>query len=199
MLSNVRLFAAAAFTILFSFTVQAQNPAEVAVPPDAPAGATGAGDAAPQQHPTATVYSPGYETRLKIHKIASYATIPLFATELWLGQSLYNDPLGEQSKRGAHIAVGTGIIGLFGVNTVTGLWNLRESRNDPEGKKLRILHSVLMMIADGGFVATAATGPHGARRGFPAFPVNAGTHRALAFSSIGVGTAGYAIMLFGGR
>src|SRR5215471_4573871 len=39
---------------------------------------------APQQptaHPVATTYSEAYEVRLKIHKYASYATLPLFATE----------------------------------------------------------------------------------------------------------------------
>src|SRR5215471_17142415 len=47
---------------------------------------------APQQpatHPVATTYSDAYEVRLKIHKYASYATLPLFATELSLGESIY--------------------------------------------------------------------------------------------------------------
>src|SRR5215471_7438402 len=50
---------------------------------------------APQQpaaHPVATTYSDAYELRLKIHKYASYATLPLFATELALGDSIYSNP-----------------------------------------------------------------------------------------------------------
>ena len=71
-------------------------------------------------------YSHAYQTRLKIHKIASFAILPLFATELILGQSLYDD--GGSGKKDAHVAVGVGIGTLFGINTVTGVWNLLESR-----------------------------------------------------------------------
>ena len=71
-------------------------------------------------------YSQGYKTRLKIHKIASFAMLPLFATELILGQSLYDD--GGSGKKDAHVAVGVAIGTLFGINTVTGVWNLLESR-----------------------------------------------------------------------
>src|SRR5262245_25546612 len=95
---------------------------------------------APQQpaaHPVATTYSDAYEVRLKIHKYASYATLPLFATELALGESLYSNPDGG-AKKGIHGAVGAGIIGVFGVNAVTGIWNLWESRHDEHGRKLRI-------------------------------------------------------------
>src|SRR5512147_386210 len=40
----------------------------------------------------AVEYSDAYRMRAKIHRIASFATLPLFATEGVLGQSLYNDP-----------------------------------------------------------------------------------------------------------
>src|SRR5215475_9879481 len=86
---------------------------------------------APQQppaHPAATTYSNAYEVRLKIHKYASIATLPLFATELALGQSLYNNP-ETGAKKTAHAIVGTGIIGVFGLNTATGVWNLWEGRH----------------------------------------------------------------------
>src|SRR5262249_7691907 len=52
-------------------------------------------------HPPATTYTTGYEVRLKIHKYASWATIPLFATELALGQSLYNHPETGAKKNSA--------------------------------------------------------------------------------------------------
>ena len=87
----------------------------------------------------------------------SFAILPLFATELILGQSLYED--GGSSKKDAHVAVGVGIGTLFGINTVTGVWNLLESRKDPNGRKRRVIHSVLMLAADAGFVATAALAP----------------------------------------
>src|SRR5262249_17979188 len=75
-------------------------------------------------HPVAIQHSDAYQTRAKIHKYASFATLPLFAGELALGQSLFNSPDNSSGKRGLHAAVGAGIIGLFGLNTVTGSWNL---------------------------------------------------------------------------
>lgn len=159
----------------------------------------GAGNlpAPPQAHPAATVYSHGYEVRRNIHRYASFATLPLFATEFALGQSLYNDPANDNTRRSLHAAVGTGIIGLAGVNTFTGAWNLWGSRHDTNHRTLRILHGVLMMASDAGFVATAATAPSHGRHGSLTFDSNKVTHRNIALTSIGVGSAGYLLMLFG--
>jgi hypothetical protein len=148
----------------------------------------------PPSHPVATTYSDAYQVRLKIHKYASIATLPLFATELALGQSLYNTP-ETGGKKTAHGIVGAGIIGLFGVNTVTGVWNLWEGRNDPDGRKLKVIHSVLMLAASGGFVATWATAPS-IHRDSTVLTGNKALHRDLAVASIGVGTVGYVIMIF---
>jgi hypothetical protein len=135
-------------------------------------------------------YSHAYQTRLKIHKISSFAMLPLFATELILGQSLYND--GGSGKKDAHVAVGVGIGTLFGINTVTGVWNLLESRKDPNGRKRRVIHSILMLAADAGFATTAALAPDTEHGGDD----SRGAHRAAAITSIGLGTAGYLMMLF---
>jgi hypothetical protein len=135
-------------------------------------------------------YSQGYKTRLKIHKISSFAMLPLFATELILGQSIYNDP--DSGKKDAHVAVGVGIGTLFGINTVTGVWNLLESRKDPNGRKRRVIHSILMLAADAGFATTAALAPDTEHGGDD----SRGAHRAAAITSIGLGTAGYLMMLF---
>lgn len=175
---------------------QTQNP-PATTPPEPAAGQT-----APPVHPGAVTYSDGYQLRAKIHKYASFATLPLFATEVVLGQSLYNDTTNAESKKGAHIAVGTGIIGLFGVNAVTGVWNMVEDRHNPKGHKLRLVHGLLMLTANVGFVATAATGPHreGGHRSATLTPLSESDkalHRNLAFGSIAVGTVGYTIMLFG--
>jgi len=136
-------------------------------------------------------YSQAYKTRLKIHKISSFAMLPLFATELILGQSIYNDP--DSGKKDAHVAVGVGIGTLFGVNTVTGVWNLLESRKDPNGRKRRVIHSILMLAADAGFATTAALAPDTEHGGGDD---SRGAHRAAAITSIGLGTAGYLMMLF---
>ncbi len=145
-------------------------------------------------HTAAIQHSDAYLTRAKIHKYASYASIPLFAAELYLGQSLYNsaDP---QAHKGAHVLVGTGIIALFGVNTVTGAWNMfgEEGRSDKQDRTLKLVHGLLMMAADVGFVATVATGPHSHRTTIPSQSAKS-LHRNIAFTSIGLGAAGYTIM-----
>src|SRR4029077_17334424 len=140
-----------------------------------------------------------YQTRAKIHKYASFATLPLFGAELVLGQSLFNTPANAGGKRAAHAAVGAGIIGLFAVNTVTGAWNLfGEGRQDKEGRTLRLVHGLLMMAADAGFLATWASGPHSGRlRTALTFESDKTRHRDLAIASISVGTAGYLLMLLG--
>ena len=143
--------------------------------------------------PLAFEYSDAYRLRARIHKVASYATLPLVATEGVLGQSLYSDP--SSGKKDAHLAVAAGIGALFAVNTVTGVWNLVEARKDPVGRGRRLAHGLLLLGADAGFAATAALGPeseHGESNG------SRSTHRAVAFTSIGMATAGYLIMLFGG-
>ncbi|AMY07096.1 hypothetical protein LuPra_00263 [Luteitalea pratensis] len=79
-------------------------------------------------------YSEGYRTRARIHRVASFATLPLFVTEAFIGQSLYNEP--TDGKRDAHLVVAGGIGALFAVNTFTGAWNLLEARKDPHfGKR----------------------------------------------------------------
>jgi hypothetical protein len=148
--------------------------------------------------PSAIEYSEGYETRAKIHKYASFATLPLIGTEAILGQSLYNDPFSRTSaKRGAHIAVGTAITGLFAVNTVTGVWNLAEGWKDPHHKTLRLLHGFTMLGADVGFLAAYGTGPGG--RNLVNFDSQKSTHRAVVFTTMGVATASYLMMLIGNR
>ena len=148
--------------------------------------------------PVAIEYSDGYYKRAKIHKYASFATLPLFATEVALGQTVYNDPNARTSAaRNAHIAVGTGITALFGVNTVTGVWNMWESRNDPSHHKLKLLHGILMLGADAGFVATFASGPGG--RVSSTLDAQKQTHRSIALTSIGLATGSYLLMLFGNK
>jgi hypothetical protein len=148
--------------------------------------------------PKAIEYSAGYEMRAKIHKYSSFATLPLFATELALGQSIYNDPNARTSaSRNAHIVVGTGITGLFALNTVTGVWNMWESRSDPSHHTLKLVHGILMLGADAGFVATFASGPGG--RNDVNFDASKQTHRTIALTSIGLATGSYLMMLIGNR
>lgn len=172
------------------------------IPFTLPVLADASADDAQRVRPVVIEYSDGYRTRRKIHKIASFATLPLFAGELWLGQNMYNNtPADQSSKRGWHAAIGAGIVGLFGVNTVTGAWNLfGEGRKDPHGRTLRLIHGLLMMTADAGMVATTMSGPNSRSfRHALTYEADKAHHRNLAFFSIGTGTAGYLLMLFGNR
>jgi hypothetical protein len=149
-------------------------------------------------HAAAVEHSDGYQTRAKIHKYASFAMLPLFATEVALGQSLYNENGESEGNKELHGAVGAGIGGLFAVNTVTGAWNLfGEGRHETEERKTRLLHGILMMAADAGFMATFAAAPEGEGRGGSSLQSGRSRHRTIALTSIGIGTAGYLLMLFG--
>ena len=178
-------------------TFTASEPSPAVTPPHLDFDQTQPAPATPR--PKAFVYSDGYHTRAKIHRYASFASLPLFVTEAFLGQSLYSNP--TETKKTAHLAVASGIGALFGINAVTGVWNLMEARKDPNGHTKRTIHGILMLAASGGFVATAATAPesefgdHGTREG-GGDGGSRSLHRGIAFTSIGLATASYLIMLF---
>jgi hypothetical protein len=154
----------------------------------------------PAVHPVAVDYGHAYDVRAKIHKYASYTMLPMFGAQIVVGQKLRNElEQGEDTHGGlktAHSALATGIVGLFAVNSVTGVWNLIESRKDPNQRGLRLVHSLMMLGADAGFVATAMVTPNGHEHG-EAF--SNGPHRTIALTSMGVATASYLIMLIGNR
>lgn len=154
------------------------------------AASTADPQATPPRRPVAFEYSDGYRTRLKIHKYASYAMLPLFVAQFAVGQKLY-DGNASDSTRSAHsaLAAGTGV--LFGVNTVTGVWNLAEGRKDPNRRTKRMVHGILMAVADAGFVATGMLAPDDEGEGGG----SRSTHRTVALASMGVATAAYLMML----
>jgi hypothetical protein len=162
-----------------------QNGTDVAVPAD-----TGE---AREARPRAVEYSEGYGTRLTIHRIASYTELPLFATEFILGQRILNDQRnGTRASgglRSAHTIVAGGLGVLFGVNTITGVWNLVEARHDPAGRTRRTIHGIGMLLADAGFVWTASLAG-GAHRSDAA----ATNHRNAAIISMSVATASTLMM-----
>lgn len=148
--------------------------------------------------PRAFVYSDAYRTRLEVHRIASFAMLPLFGAEAVIGQQMFNNPSkATGGRRLAHRTIAVAIGGLFGVNTVTGVWNLLESRKDPNAGMRRVIHSVLMLVADGGFLATALTRPKSRTAAEIAiYDSKKNQHMALAYASVSVATVGYLIMLF---
>ena len=177
----------------FDFTAPASDaPARPLAALDLQAATARAEDVAqaPVRRPVAFVYSDGYELRAKIHKYASFLTLPLFGAQALLGLKLDEGSTSEP-VRATHAAIATTMVGLFGVNTVTGVWNLWEGRANPSGHKRRLVHGLLMLASDAGFVATGMLAPTNDGGG------NRSAHKAVAFGSIGTATLGYLIMLFG--
>ncbi len=151
------------------------------------------------QRPLAFEYSEGYRIRRKIHKYASFATLPLFVAQAVVGQKLY-DQNASDATRSAHAALAAGTGVLFAVNTVTGVWNLSEGRKDPSHRTKRMVHGILMLVADAGFVATGLLAPESEHDDLFAGNDTGGnrsTHRTVAFASMGVATVSYLIMLIG--
>jgi hypothetical protein len=142
------------------------------------------------RRPRAIEYSDWYAKRLLIHRIGSYTMLPLFAGEYYYGQKLLNGD-GTDSEKNMHVVIATGLGALFTINTVTGLWNLYDSRQDPAGRKKKIVHSALMIAADAGFAWAGAIGG-GAKE-------NSSTrslHKNIAIGSMGISTVGAAMMWF---
>lgn len=155
---------------------------------------------APLQRPKAIEFSQGYYTRLAIHRYASYAIVPLFVTEYFLGRSLYNQTAPpdtapvSRSLRSWHGLVADGIAALCVVNTVTGAWNLWEGRAARAGRTRRYVHAALMVVADAGFVATGLLTP--SRRDLAGLgdPNRRTVHRTVAIASMSTALVGELLM-----
>lgn len=141
----------------------------------------------PRPRPVAVEYSDWYYRRLQIHLWGSYVELPIFAGEYVLGQKLINNP--TDGVRAAHQVVAGALGALFVVNTVTGVWNLKEGWSGMDQKGLIVTHSVLMLAADAGFVATgvlAANARHSV--------TDRTRHRNVAIASMSVATVSTAMM-----
>jgi len=139
----------------------------------------------------AVSYSDAYYTRLTIHRIGSYTMLPLFAGEWYLGDRLLNGTNPASWMKPTHVGVASAIGVLFTVNTVTGAWNLWDSREDPAGRTRRFIHTGLMLSSDAGFLWTASIAGE-AKHNFEA----GRRHRNVALGSIGLSTLGTALMWF---
>lgn len=145
----------------------------------------------PVERVRAVEHSDAYYKRLTIHRIGSYAMLPLFGAEWYLGQRLINTSTSTPPSwvKPTHHAVAYGIYTIFGVNTVTGLWNAWEARHDTDGRARRWIHVASMLVSDAGFVATAAT-VNQARQTLS----GANRHRDLAIGSISLSAASTVFM-----
>ena len=140
-----------------------------------------------------------YELRLRVHRYASYATIPLFVAQTVAGNQLMQADKSGAAKpgwaSGVHSAGAAGLGVLFTLNTVTGVWNLWDSRHNEVGRTKRIVHSVLLLAADGGFALAGASGGDDTEES----QASRNRHRDIAYASMGTALVGYGVMLVGGH
>lgn len=175
-------------------------PRDTALAPDSAATTTATGfagaaaprasaDTTPPRRRRAVEYSDAYATRLAIHRAGSYAMLPLFAGEYWLGNRLLSPNPQPGWVKGAHVGTALGLGALFTVNTVTGLWNLYDARHDDADRTRRYVHSALLLAADAGFAYTGAIAgnAHNSSLGRT-------RHKNAALVSMGVSTVGSAMM-----
>ena len=93
--------------------------------------------------------------------------------------------------RNGHRAGATALATVFGVNTVTGLWNLWDSRAVPTGRTRRAIHTVLMLASDAGFAYAGIKLSEDAEQSAQARR----KHRNTAYASMGVAITGAGMML----
>jgi hypothetical protein len=148
-------------------------------------------DTNPRRRPVAVEYSDAYFTRLKIHQILSWTMLPLFAVQYASGNQIlqYGNGAPDWAKT-VHGPTATALAVVFGANTITGGWNLWESRKDPAGRARRYIHSALMFIADAGFVYTGVLSSQ-AETSYDARQ----QHKNVAIASMSVATASWLMML----
>ena len=147
-------------------------------------------DTQPRRRRRAVQYSDWYYRRLQVHRWGSWLELPVFAGEWWLGNKLISRTEAPASwVKPTHVTVATVLGGLFTVNTVTGVWNLYDSRNDTEDRALVWTHSALMLAADAGFAITGLIAEDAGHSNS-----GADRHRNVALGSMGLATVGTVLM-----
>lgn len=145
----------------------------------------------PRRRVQAIEVSDWYNRRLTLHRRLSYVAVPLFAFQWAAGQQIWNK--GDEAPawaRTGHQIGATTIATIFTVNTVTGVWNLWESRSVPQGRTRRYLHTVSMLAADAGFTWAGAVLSEQAERDFD----KRALHRKVALSSLGISVVSGVLM-----
>ena len=149
-------------------------------------------DTTPRRRRKSIEVSEWYERRLRIHRYGAYATIPLFAFQAAAGNELYQKGGGADGwARNGHRVGAASLATVFGVNTVTGLWNLWDSRAVPQGRTRRTIHTLLMLASDAGFAYAGIKLSEDAEQSADARR----KHRNTAYASMGVAVTGAGMML----
>lgn len=120
--------------------------------------------------------------------------IPVLGVQYWTGQKLYDAQKSgferEDWAKTLHGASAVGVAGIFGINTITGVWNLWDSRHTEDHRWLRLSHSVIMLGADAAFAYTGLKLAGEAEDS----QQKRDEHRRVALYAIGVSTASGVVM-----
>ena len=149
-----------------------------------PADSVPVSAAPPQQgRPKAVEVGDWYARRLTLHRRLSYALIPMFGLQTLAGKQIWdNGTTAPAWAKNGHRIGATAIAGVFTVNTITGVWNLWDSRSAPEGRALRYVHAAAMLTATAGFTYAGAYLSEKAETDMDARKL----HRTIALSSVGL-------------
>jgi hypothetical protein len=123
--------------------------------------------------------------------------LPLFGAQYVLGErilrqktdirsGLRTEPI-DHDLRVVHRVAAYGVAGVFTANTVTGVWNLWDSRGVADGRALRTAHTLMMLASDAGFVISG-------KKGF-----DHQKHRNVAIGSMGLATLSGLMMYLADR
>ncbi len=137
-------------------------------------------------------YSDVYHTRVSIHRALSWAMVPLFIGSGYTGFQLRNKrERAPQWVRDVHGPLAGATVVVFGMNTLTGAWNLVEGRKDPVGRTKKLVHGALFLAAAAGFTYVTTAGDN-----IRAFGKPNHWHRDVALASMGVSLVSWSLMLF---
>jgi hypothetical protein len=151
----------------------------VAVPSDTPPPAP----TVSRPRPRAIEVSEWYNRRLTIHRWLAYTSLPVFGFQYAAGRQLWaKGPSAPAWARTGHRVGATTLAAIFTVNTVTGMWNLWDSRHVPQNRGLRYMHALSMLTADAGFTWAGAVLSEQAERDFNKRRL----HRTVALTSMGI-------------
>ena len=134
-----------------------------------------------------------YERRLRIHRYGSYTIYPLFAFQAIAGNQLYqgSSSAPDWAKTGHRVGA-TALATVFTLNTVTGLWNLWDSREAAQGRTRRTVHALLMLASDAGFTYAGVRLSDQAENS----QTKRDEHKVWAYSSMATALTGVGLMKF---
>jgi hypothetical protein len=147
-----------------------------------------------QGRPKVIELSDWYYRRLTIHRWVAVGTIPVFAAQWAAGERLYDDSREAPTWAKTTHRVGASLLAAgFTANTVTGVWNLWDSRSVEQGRVLRTIHGLSMLVADGLFTYAGAKLSDEAEQSAD----KRRQHRTMALSAVALSTvSGVAMKLW---